>query len=374
MTLTRNGRHIFNEVPNGYPIPGQTTIYDGSQSIDLDNVPLNGGFLIRTLDLAVDPYLRSMMDQVSNSHVTPFQLGEPLINYGIGLVLRSEYSEAQPGDHVYGLIPFQEYSVLKDFENQIERMRVLKNDVGLPWSVYLGAAGMPGQTSYMAWKAYAKAKPGDVAFITSGAGTVGSLVIQLAKRDGMKVISCASSEEKLQYLSSLGADVTYNYRTTSAREVLEKEGPIDMCVRAIIIIIIIIRDMIMHILTRRDARLHRYWDNVGGETLEAALDNASTGARFLESGMMSGYNEQHLPIRNLFKLIGMQVTMQGFLVWSLVDQYRDEFYREFVPLLASGDIKYREDITHGLETVGEVLLDVQRGKNFGKGIIHLADG
>ncbi len=70
----------------------------------------------------------------------------------------------------------------------------------------------------------------------------------------------------------------------------------------------------------------------------------------------------------------MQVTMQGFLVWSLVDQYRDEFYREFVPLLANGDIKYREDITQGLETVGEVLLDVQRGKNFGKGIIHLADG
>ncbi|KAJ8690068.1 hypothetical protein PTI98_012906 [Pleurotus ostreatus] len=144
MTLTKNGRHIFNEVPHGYPIPGRTTIYDGSQSIDLDNVPLNGGFLIRTLDLAVDPYLRSMMDQVSNSHVTPFQLGEPLINYGIGLVLRSEYSEAQPGDHVYGLIPFQEYSVLKDFENQIERMRVLRNDVGLPWSVYVGAAGMPG--------------------------------------------------------------------------------------------------------------------------------------------------------------------------------------------------------------------------------------
>ncbi|KAF4572409.1 hypothetical protein EYR36_006913 [Pleurotus pulmonarius] len=345
MTLTKNGRHIFKEVPNGYPVPGRTTVYDGSQSIDLDNVPLNGGFLIKTLDLAVDPYLRSMMDQVSNSHVTPFQLGEPLVNYGIGLVLRSEYSEAKPGDHVYGLIPFQEYSVLRNFENQIERMRVLKNDVGLPWSVYLGAAGMPGQTSYMAWKAYAKAKPGDVAFITSGAGTVGSLVIQLAKRDGLKVISCASSEEKLEYLSSLGADVTYNYRTTSAREVLEKEGPIDI-----------------------------YWDNVGGETLEAALDNASTGARFLESGMMSGYNEQHLPIRNLFKLIGMQVTMQGFLVWSLVDQYRDEFYREFVPLLANGDIKYREDITQGLETVGEVLLDVQRGKNFGKGIIHLADG
>ena len=130
----------------------------------------------------------------------------------------------------------------------LDQYRILENKEGLPWSVYIGVAGMPGtsfllangwtvmltrsaragQTAYNGWKEYADAKKGETVFVTTGAGPVGSMVIQLAKQDGLKVIASAGSEEKVQFMKSIGADVAFNYKTTSAAEVLAKEGPIDM--------------------------------------------------------------------------------------------------------------------------------------------------
>ena len=120
---------------------------------------------------------------------------------------------------------------------------------------------MAGKTADFGWKEFSAAKVGDVAFITAGAGPVGQLVIQLAKLDGLKVIASAGSDEKVAYLKTLGADVAFNYKTNKTAEVLEKEGPINV-----------------------------YWDNVGGETLEAAINHAAIGARFIECGMISAYN------------------------------------------------------------------------------------
>lgn len=128
-------------------------------------------------------------------------------------------------------------------------MRLLENKEGLPWSAYVGVAGMPGmytfsqscgegsaqiaylnlgRTAYHAWKEYSSAKKGETAFVTAGAGPVGSAVIQIAKAEGLKVIASAGSEEKVEFLKSIGADVAFNYKTTKTAEVLEKEGPIDM--------------------------------------------------------------------------------------------------------------------------------------------------
>lgn len=125
---------------------------------------------------------------------------------------------------------------------------------------------MPGKTADFGWKELSLAKKGEVAFVTAGAGPVGQLVIQLAKLDGLKVIASAGSDEKVEYLKTLGADVAFNYKTSKTAEVLDKEGPINV-----------------------------YWDNVGGETLEAAIDHAAVGARFIECGMISGYNNTGEP-------------------------------------------------------------------------------
>jgi NADPH-dependent curcumin reductase CurA len=341
MAPITNARQIFNEVPTDYPIPGRTVVYDASQTIDLENVPLRGGILLKTLVLSIDPYLRGRMrDPSIKSYRPAFQLGQPLQNLGVGVVVRSEHPAFNVRDHVYGFFPFEEYSI----HTQVEGFSKVENNHNLPWTVFVGAAGMPGQTAYCGWKEYAEAKKGEVAFITTGAGAVGSLVIQLAKRDGLKVIASAGSDEKVAFMKELGADVAFNYKTTKTSEVLEKEGPIDV-----------------------------YWDNVGGETLEAALAAAAMNARFIECGMISGYNSKPYPVMNLMNIVTKGIKVYGFIVASILPKYKDTFYAEVPARIASGELKLKEDLAKGLESVGEAILAVLKGTNTGKSVIVVAD-
>ncbi|KII94949.1 hypothetical protein PLICRDRAFT_33778 [Plicaturopsis crispa FD-325 SS-3] len=344
MSPVTNGRHLFNKVPTGYPEPGVTTIYDASQTIDLENVPIEGGVLVKTLVLSLDPYMRGKMRAPEIKSYSPaFTLGEPLANYGVGVVLRSESSLLKKGDHVYGFFPFVEYFVEKD----ASKLKLLENKEKLPWSVYVGAAGMPGQTAYCAWKEYAKPQKGDVAFVTTGAGAVGSLVIQLAKLDGLKVIASAGSDEKVEFMKSIGADIAFNYKTTNTLEVLQKEGPINV-----------------------------YWDNVGGETLEAAFEGAATGARFIECGMISQYNvagRQGYAPKNLFYIITKSLALNGFIVGNLLSKYAKDFYAEVPAKIAKGELKYTEEVTKGLENVGEAFLAIQNGTSTAKAVIQVAE-
>ncbi|KAJ7456098.1 hypothetical protein FB451DRAFT_1564710 [Mycena latifolia] len=341
MAPIQNARVLFNSVPADYPIPGETTVYDTTQTIDLATVPLNGGFLIKTLVLAVDPYFRGMMRLPEEaSYVSAFTIGAPLVGYGIGVVLRSETPAVAVGKYIYGTIPHQEYSVIPTLDG----MHIIEKHPTLPWTAYVGAAGMPGKTAYMGWTAFADAKPGEVAFITTGAGAVGSMVVQLAKQAGMKVISSAGSEDKVQFLKDIGADVAFNYKTTDTRAVLEKEGPIDL-----------------------------YWDNVGGDILDAALQYANVHARFLECGQISGYNTRPQGIKNIGLVVGKSLHMHGILVLRLEGTYDAEFYATIPPQLASGALKYAEDVTRGLDKVGDVILAVQKGTNKAKAVVVVAD-
>ncbi|KAG6901822.1 hypothetical protein C0995_007529 [Termitomyces sp. Mi166 len=325
MAPVRNARVIFESVPRGFPVPGETTVYDDSKTIDLDHVALNGGFLLKTLVLSIDPYMRGRMRSADiKSYAEAFTLGEPLIGYGVGVVIRSENAKVQKGDHIYGMLTHEEYSIYKDLEG----LTIIMNEYNLPWSAYVGVTGMPGKTAFMAWKEYSRAKKGETAFITAGGGPVGSLVIQLAKSDGLKVIASAGSDEKVKFMEEIGADVAFNYKTTKTSDVLKKEGPIDV-----------------------------YWDNVGGETLEAALDAASVGARFI----------------NLMNVVAKSISMNGFIVFRLEPKYQEEFYNTIPAQVASGRLKYTEEVTKGLDKVGDVILAVQKGQNRAKAVIQVAD-
>jgi hypothetical protein len=316
-------------------------VYDTTETIDLDTVDLNGGFLIKILELSIDPYMRGRMrDPTIKSYAPPYAVGESLINYGVGVVLRSEFSGIKSGDHLYGSLPFQNYVI----KNELEDLRVFENPYKLPWSTFIGVLGMAGQTAYVAWKEYSKAKKGEIAIVSGGAGAVGSLVIQLAKMDGLKVIASAGSEEKVAFMKQVGADVAFNYKTTSTNETLEKEGPIDI-----------------------------YWDNVGGETLDAALVNAAIEARFIECGMISGYNSGGQPVKNLEEIFARSITMQGFIVYRLEPKYRAQFFAEMTPKVASGEIHFREQAYNGLPHAGEAILAVQKGLNKAKAFVHVAD-
>jgi len=341
MAPVRNARVIFNSIPSDYPEPGKTTVYDDKNTIDIENARLDGGFILKTLVLSIDPYMRGRMRPPEvESYVPAFTLGEPLTSHGVGVVIRSDNQGIKKGDHLYGFLPHEEYSI----HRSVEGLRLLVNAEKLPWSTYVGAAGMPGKTAYMAWKEYSRAKRGEIVFVTSGGGPVGSLVIQLANMGGLKVISSAGSEEKVQFMKKIGADVAFNYKTTSTEDVLKKEGPIDI-----------------------------YWDNVGGDSLDAALAASKIGARFLECGMISGYNEGGKPVKNLMNLVANSLVMYGFIVFRLEKKYDDEFYEKIPHMLARGDLKFTEEIWRGLDKVGEAILAVQKGQNKAKVVIQVAD-
>ncbi|KAL0569942.1 hypothetical protein V5O48_012017 [Marasmius crinis-equi] len=383
MAPVRNGVLIFKEVPTGYPEPGKTTVFDDSKTIDLDNVPLNGSVLVKTLMLSVDPYMRARMREPGakayttvvrdrlrirwvNRQFLPSRADSDsadgfefdwcrLTGRSIGLVLRSEHESFKPGDHITGpYARFEQYTIP---ENPSSYKKIVK-EPGLDWPVYIGAAGMPGKSAYFAWKKYADAKKGETVFVTGGAGPVGTMVIQLAKADGMKVIASAGTEEKVQECRDMGADVVFNYKTTSTEEVLEKEGPLNV-----------------------------YWDNVGGSVLDAALAATAPHARIISCGMISEYNAPLEGTRlklsvltesrydqNLWAVFGRSLHIHGFVVYDLsTPELEEEFYNLVPKKLASGEWKHREDITRGLENAGQAILDVQKGTNFGKKVVIVAD-
>ncbi|KAG6846853.1 hypothetical protein H0H93_011438, partial [Arthromyces matolae] len=184
------------------------------------------------------------------------------------------------------------------------------------------------QTAFYGWKEFSKAKKGETVFVTSGGGAVGSMVIQLAKLEGLKVIATAGSDEKVDFMKSIGADVAFNYKTTDTAEILAKEGPIDI-----------------------------YWDNIGGPILDQALAAANTHSRFI----------------NLFNVITKAISMNGVNIPLLAPKYFMEFFTTVPALVASGELKYSEEVTDGLESVGDVLLGLQKGENKAKSVVKVAD-
>ncbi|TCD64959.1 hypothetical protein EIP91_003417 [Steccherinum ochraceum] len=343
MAPIKNGRLLYKEIPDGYPQPGKHVVYDESELIDLDNVPLNGGLLLKILVLSIDPYLRNRMRDPSVRGFLPaFEIGKPLQNGGVAQVLRSEDPKYTAGTYVAGSYPFQKYLVAQ--ASEVNGLRPVQKKGKLTLSAHVGVAGMPGATAYTGWKEYAKPKAGEVVFVTTGAGCVGAIVIQLAKADGLKVIGSAGSDAKVEYMKSMGADVVFNYKKTKVEDVLKKEGPIDI-----------------------------FWDNVGGEALDAALANCNKHARFIECGMMSVYNgDNAYQMKNLNYIYQFEIQLHGFIILSLIPKY-PEFYTEFANRIASGEIKYNEDITVGLENGGAALETIQRGNNTGKSVIAVAD-
>jgi len=354
MAPIKNGRVVFNEVPSGYPVPGRTTVYDVSQTIDLDTVPLNGSVLIKVLVVSIDPYLRGRMRAPEvESYSPPFALHQPLHNHGIGVILRTDSSNPafEPGTHIYGLLDFAEYFIpsIDRLKRFVALKTLLDNPSILPWSAYVGVAGMPGQTAVYGWRAYADPKPNEVVFVTTAGGPVGSMVIQLAKKAGCKVIASAGSDAKVAFARSVGADVAFNYKEQDTAEVLKREGPVDI-----------------------------YWEHVGGSTFDAFLGNAANHARVIVCGMITAYNDSTgngVNMKNLISFLSKRIHLHGFLVGEVGakhPEYVTEFYAEIPKQLASGELKWAEDVSHGLELAGEAILEVQEGRNTAKKVIVVA--
>jgi len=318
--------------PDGMPTA------DNFELKEFDQPPLGDGMIrVRNRWLSVDPYMRGRMNDVK-SYVPPFQLGEPLEGGAVGEVVESKADGFAPGDLVVHFGGWRDEAVVP-----AQAARKLP-DLGAEPQQFLGVLGTTGATAYFGLLDVASAKAGDVVFVSAAAGAVGSVVVQIAKVKGMTAIGSAGGAEKCDYVRSLGADAVIDYRAGQLVKQLSADAPDGIDV---------------------------YFDNVGGDHLDAALAVARNHARFAICGMIEGYNKREpTSLRYLMRVIAARIRLQGFLVFDYQSRM-DEFYRDMGGWLKSGAVKSRETVVEGLEHTPDAFLGLFKGENVGKMLVRL---
>jgi hypothetical protein len=320
--------------PNGIPTAANFSL----ARVELEP-PQDQQVLVRNLFMSVDPYMRGRMN-AGQSYVPPFELGKPLDGGAVGEVIESRAKEFKTGDAVTSNFGWREYFIAapKDLHQVSREIQ--------PLSVYLGALGMTGMTAWVGLN-LVEVKAGDVIYISGAAGAVGNVAGQLAKLRGCKVIGSAGSMEKVEFLrEECGFDIAFDYKTGPVLEQLNLEAPdgIDVC-----------------------------FDNVGGETLEAALSALRLHGRIIACGGISGYNEEkpRPGPSNLFNMITKRLTMKGFIVRDWLD-HQGEFEKEAGGYFRAGKLKNKETVVEGIEQAVGAFVGLFAGRNIGKMMVKLS--
>jgi len=296
--------------------------------------------LVKTRYLSVDPYMRNRMNAVK-TYIEPFELNEVLSGDGIAEVFESGNTSFKKGDLVTGILPWQEYSLLKPGSLQ----KIPEGTI--PPTAYLGVLGLTGLTAYFGMLDIGKPAVGESVVVSGAAGAVGSIAGQIAKLKGCRVTGIAGTDEKVSYLKEeLGFDEAFNYKTSSnPRKSLKKINP---------------------------GGVDIYFDNVGGEISDGVMYLLNDKARIILCGQIAQYNQSRIttgPRLNSFLLIH-RALMKGFIVYDYAAHF-EEARLELLSWIREGKIKYRETVVKGFEKVPEALMGLFRGDNTGKQIVAL---
>ena len=317
--------------PNGMPTAANFAI------AQTEIKPLQDGqVLVRNRYISVDPYMRGHMNE-EKSYATPFELGKVVEGGAVGEVIESRAQEFQPGDVVTSNFGWREY-----FTAAPKQLHPVNREIQ-PLSVYLGALGMTGMTAWVGLN-LVDVKAGDVIFISGAAGAVGNVAGQLAKLRGCRVIGSAGSAEKVKFLlEECGFDRAFDYKAGPVLEQLNQAAPDGIDV---------------------------YFDNVGGETLEAALSALRLHGRIIACGAISGYNKPQPGLNNLFNMISKRLTMKGMIVSDWLDR-QGEFQQEVGGYFQAGKLKNQETVVVGIDQAVGAFIGLFEGKNVGKMVVKL---
>lgn len=320
----------------GMPTP---EIFDLAE-VDVSS-PREGEVQVRNLWMAVDPAMRGRMSE-AKSYVAPFELGAPLEGPAIGEVVASRTPDFAPGDLVFSRLGWREV-----FNAPVSALKI-RDRAKLPPQAYLGFAGVTGLTAYVGLFHIAQLKPGETVFISAASGGVGSVACQLAKLTGCTVIGSAGGARKAVFLrDELGLDAAIDYKAEpNLTKALAAAAPNGIDV---------------------------YFDNVGGEHLQAALAVAKPYARFALCGMISAYNatEPVAAPRNLVQAVVKSLRLQGFIALNHLD-LETEFLAQVTAWHDQGLLRQAETVFNGLERAPEAFLGLFRGENLGRTLVQLA--
>lgn len=298
--------------------------------------PGEGQVLVQNLFMSVDPAMRPRL-------TAGYDLNEPMAAAAIGRVVSSRSSELSEGDVVSNGLGFREY-----FVSETGGLRWLEPVEGHPLTVHMHVLGGTGFTAYGGILEIARLQPVDAVFVSTAAGAVGSVAAQIAKLKGCFVVGSTGSDEKAAWLlQEAGLDAAFNYKSTPPRRALRQLAPEGIDV---------------------------YFDNVGGEHLDAALASLRVLGRVAVCGMISGYNEPgaRTTVHNLANIIYGRIDIRGFTVADFAER-RGDFRRDMTEWLRQGKIRYRETIMEGIQAAPRALIGLFQGANTGKMLVQLAE-
>ena len=308
--------------------------------------PAEGGVLVKTLALSLDPAMRGWMNE-GKSYIPPVGIGEVMRAGGIGKVVASKNPKFAVGDTVSAGLGVQEYCLIA--EDQIKRAGMFKVDLRAgSMTQWLNVLGMPGMTGYFGLMDVGMPKPGETVVVSGAAGAVGQTVGQLAKIKGCRVVGIAGGRAKCDWVvNELGFDACIDYKAGNVKAALKEHCPKGVDI---------------------------YFDNVGGEILDDVLARIGRGARIIICGAISQYNNT-TPVqgpKNYLSLLVNRARMEGIVVFDYADRYHLAV-AEMAGYLKDGRMKSKEDIVDGIENFPEALLKLFSGANFGKLVLKVAD-
>jgi NADPH-dependent curcumin reductase CurA len=325
--------------PVGLPKPG-----DWKQTTEPVRDPAEGEVLVKVLYLSLDPAMRGWMNE-GKSYIRPVEIGEVMRAGGIGKVIASKSPRFAVGDFVSGGVGVQEYWCGAADDKSAGLYKVDPKLAPLP--KYLNALGMPGMTAYFGLLEVGQPKAGETVVVSGAAGAVGQSVGQVAKQKGCRVVGIAGGREKCEFVvNDLGFDVCIDYKNDSVKDGLKTHCPKGVDI---------------------------YFDNVGGEILDAVMTRLAMKARIIVCGAISQYNNT-TPVKgpaNYLTLLVNRARMEGMVVFDYADRYPVAM-KEIGKWMQEGSFKTREDIVDGLNTFPEALLMLFEGKNFGKLVLKVA--
>ncbi|KAI7833513.1 oxidoreductase [Kickxella alabastrina] len=304
----------------------------------------DGQIILHPLYLSVDPYQRGRLSGAKGSYVESYVKGDTITNFLVGKVTASASKDLQEGDFVLDNHGKWQTEYIVDAKDVSKAPKL----DGISPEDFVGVLSMPAFTAYYGAVVLAKPKAGETILVSSASGAVGQMVVQLAKAKGLRVVGVAGSDDKVEYVKRIGADAAFNYKTCgNFVDAIKQAAPQGIDI---------------------------YFDNVGGEFLDAALANIKDHARIVICGAISQYNisspEEAYAIKNLTNILIRKASITGFIILEHFNTPDHEnFVKEVTKLHKEGKIKYRTTETKGLENAPQALLDLFSGKNFGKSIV-----
>ena len=330
----KNRRVLLASRPKGWVSEANFTI----EEVPVP-APADGQVLVKNLWLSLDPYMRGRMNE-GKSYAARQELGEVMIGGTVGEVVESRNPKFAKGDKVLGMLGWQQYG-LSDGKglNKVDASRV-------PLSAYLGVLGMPGVTAWVGLLDICQPKAGETVVVSAASGAVGSVVGQIAKIKGCRAVGIAGGREKCDYVvKQLGFDACVDYKAGALNDDLKAAAP---------------------------DGIDCYFENVGGEILDAALRRMNAFSRIAICGLISQYNAvDPYGVKTFQSILTNRIKVQGFIVSDRLELW-PKALAELAGWLAAGRIKYRETVTEGLENAPRAFIGLLKGENFGKQVVRLA--